>query len=139
MNKVARAILAFLANGPKGWQEVHAHVCQLRIGYVAGDRHFMNRLERLVKRGALAKLLVKGRNLYLLPDALKGLSGADLGDSAERQMAADLLEEQGDEATAKVLRSARRFQRGKGQVPPAEGAARNPRRSAVTERPSGGR
>src|SRR5437588_2901145 len=101
MNAVAQAILAFLRGGPRPWQDVHKHVLKA-VGYVGGGRHFTGRLDRLVRRGLIVKMLVKGRNLYLLPDALEALAGADLSDRAERQMAADLLEEQGDEDTASL-------------------------------------
>jgi len=81
-----------------------------RHGYTNAGTDFTLRLNRRVRRGLLAKLLVKGTNLYLLPEQLLGAERQfDLTDTAARLIAADWLEERGKEDLARLLRQAKRF------------------------------
>ncbi len=87
-----------------------------RHGYTNTGTDFILRLNRRVRRGLLAKLLVQGKNLYLLPEQLLGADREfDLTDDAARKVAADWLEERGKEELARLLREARRFTCGAGK------------------------
>jgi hypothetical protein len=77
---------------------------------------FLKRLVRLAKRGLIARLLIKGENVYTLgvPYAEARAAGFDLnsGDSTAWKIAADWLEERGHALAAELLRKARRFRCG---------------------------
>ncbi len=105
------AILELLEEGPLTADELYSRL-RGKGCYCGGGGNFHNRLDRMAKRGLLVKLLVKGTNHYVLPDALAAVQGADLGDPAERKMAADVLEENGAPQAASLLRAARRFKCG---------------------------
>jgi hypothetical protein len=83
---------------------------RVRLPYWAGSDHFRHRLGRLVGRGQLVVLLVKGSHRYYTPEQLP--AGFDLADAVARQVAADWVDEAGGpggEALARDLRAARRI------------------------------
>jgi len=82
-----------------------------RYGYFIGPAYWLQQLDHFVRDGLLVKLLIKGRNHYFDPKHFAALQamGADLRSSDERQMAADLLIDEGNEAAARLLQAAKRF------------------------------
>lgn len=105
---LTEALRAALAAGPRTQGELYAAVSQ--TGHTLAGGYFFLRLKSRIKKGLLAKLLVKGRNVYLLPEQLLGAEREfDLTDPAARLIAADWLEERGKEGLARLLRQAKRF------------------------------
>lgn len=90
-------------------------ICRSRsAGYNSSRGYFGGRVDRIMKRGLLVKLLVCGRNHYYLPTHFP--DGCDLRDHIDRLMAADVMEERGDSNAAAHLRMVRKVTVGR---PPA--------------------
>lgn len=74
------------------------------------------RLRRLVEKGLLAKAFVKGRNYFIPGEAVaEAAKQFDLHDPTARLIAADWLEERGQEEIAGLLRQAKRWAFGDGR------------------------
>lgn len=83
--------------------------------YFMGGGYFYQRVERIVKRGKLAKLIYKADGPhetlcghYFAPDRIPACFDASV--ETDRLVAADYVQERDDEETAKALRRARRGQ-----------------------------
>jgi hypothetical protein len=117
------AVLALLREGPATLTQVMARLHALN-GYGLTPDEFWNgnfrfvpaRLNRLVSRGAICKMLVKGRNVFAPAEGALAEAAArfDLADPATRLVAADWVEEQGQDELAGLLRKARRWAFGPG-------------------------
>jgi uncharacterized protein (TIGR02996 family) len=103
------AVLAFLGKKPATAPEILAHL-YASYGRCTNRGTFQMRLIRQVRARVTAKLLVKGKNIYVPAEAVADVAGRfDLADPVARLVAADWLDEQGKEELAGLLRRARRF------------------------------
>jgi uncharacterized protein (TIGR02996 family) len=117
------AVLALLREGPAALEQVMARL-HAADGYGLSLNEFWNahrrsvpaRLNRLVAREAICKVLVRGRNVFAPAEGVLAEAAArfDLADPAARLVAADWVEEQGDPELAGLLRKARRWAFGPG-------------------------
>ena len=103
------AVLAFLGKKPATAPEMLAHL-YATYGRCTNRGTFPGRLLRQVRTRVTAKLLIKGKNLYIPAEAVADVTGSfDLADLVARLVAADWLEERGQGEVAGLLRKARRF------------------------------
>jgi hypothetical protein len=114
LKALTEALRAALAGGPRTQVELYAAV--RKKGHTFAGGYFFLRLKGQVNDGLLANLLVKGENQYLRTEQLLGAERAiDLSDPAARLIAADWLEERGQQGLARLLRRAKRFTCGAGR------------------------
>jgi len=96
-------------------------VARIRTAYpITSVRVLTRRLCSRCRSGLAAQLLVGTRNVFVAAEAVaEAAERFDLGDRAARLVAADWLEERGQEEVAGLLRKARRitFGRGRGSGP----------------------
>jgi hypothetical protein len=117
------AVLALLREGPATLGQVMARLHALN-GYGLTLDELWNgnfrlvtaRLNRLVSREVICKVLVKGRNVFAPAEGVLAQAAAtfDLADPATRLVAADWVGEQGQGELAGLLRKARRWTFGPG-------------------------
>jgi hypothetical protein len=104
------AVLAFLRQQPATRAEVLAHLYRNYGGRCTNRGTFQMRMARQVRGRVTAKLLVKGKNLYIPAEAVADVAGRfDLSDPVARLVAADGLEERDQGELAGLLRKAKRF------------------------------
>jgi uncharacterized protein (TIGR02996 family) len=112
------AVLAFLRERPRTAREILVHLYATH-GDCTNRSTFPDRLRRQVRCRVTAKLLVKGQNVYVPGEAVADVAARfDLNDPAARLVAADWLEERGQEGLAALLRKARRFTGGPRRASP---------------------
>jgi uncharacterized protein (TIGR02996 family) len=103
------AVLTFLRERPRTAPEILAHLYATH-GRCTNRGTFQMRLVRQVRGRVTAKLLVKGKNVYVPAEAVADVAGRfDLTDPVARLVAADWLEERGQGELAGLLRKAKRF------------------------------
>jgi uncharacterized protein (TIGR02996 family) len=103
------AVLACLRERPRTTPEILADLYATH-GRCTARSIFPERLKRQVRDRVVAKLLVKGQNVYIPADTVAEVAGRfDLTDPVARLVAADWLEERGQGELAGLLRRAKRF------------------------------
>lgn len=75
-----------------------------KIGYCCMGNYLHQRLDRLAKNGRLRKLIVKGKAYYYGTASIP--AAFDVSVETDRLVAADFVQEKGDESTAEKLRKA---------------------------------